>query len=134
MVSLNKSRAKGFTLIELMIVIAMIAILISISVPIYTQSVLRAKESALRQDLYTLRHAIDAFTEDKGKAPQSLDELVTAGYIREMPVDPFTRSRDAWQPVMDDTLSNLDQTEPGISDVHSGSTQASSEGTAYNTW
>jgi general secretion pathway protein G len=138
MVTLNKLRtrrtAAGFTLIELMIVIAMIAILVSIAVPIYSASVLRAKESTLRQDLHTLRGAIDAFTQDKGKAPQSLDELVTAGYIREMPIDPFTRSRDTWQPITEDVLQTLDQTEPGITDVHSGSTLTGSDGTPYNTW
>lgn len=117
-----------------MIVIAMIAILVSIAVPIYSNSVLRAKESALRQDLYSLRHAIDAFTEDKGKAPQSLDELVSAGYIREMPIDPFTRRRDTWQPVTEDVLQSIEQTEPGITDVHSGSSAVGSDGTAYNTW
>ena len=136
MVSLNRTRkrASGFTLIELMIVIAMIAILVSIAVPIYTKSVLRAKESALAQDLYTLRHAIDAFTEDKGKAPQALDELVSSGYLKEMPVDPFTRSRDTWQPVTEDILQSIDQTEPGITDVRSGSTLLGSNGTTYNSW
>ncbi len=124
----------GFTLIEMMIVISIILILIAVAVPIYNQSVLRAKEAVLRQDLKTLRDQIDNYTMDKEKAPQTLDDLIQAGYLRKIPKDPFTDSTETWQVETTDTLESLDQTEPGISDVHSGSDKVGSDGTLYNTW
>jgi general secretion pathway protein G len=125
---------RGFTLIEMMIVISIILILIAVAVPIYNQSVLRAKEAVLRQDLKTLRDQIDNYTMDKEKAPQTLDDLIQAGYLRKLPKDPFTDSTETWQVETTDTLQSLDQTEPGISDVHSGSDKVGSDGTPYNTW
>lgn len=125
---------RGFTMIELMIVISIIMILLGISAPLYRQSIVHAKESALRQDLYTLRNAIDQYTMDKQKAPQSLDDLVQAGYLKTIPKDPFTNQTDSWQVEQEDTLMAIDQTQPGISDVHSGSNLLGTDGTAYNTW
>lgn len=125
---------RGFTLIELMVVISIIVILLSLAIPNYTKSILHAKETALRDDLYTLRSLIDQYTLDKQKAPTSLQDLVEAGYLKELPKDPFTNARDSWVPVTDESIMSPDQTEPGIMDVHSGSEQTSSEGTAYNTW
>jgi general secretion pathway protein G len=130
-----KNRSAGFTLIELMIVISLILILVSVSVPAYNQSILRAKESVLKQNLFQLRSLISQYTLDKQKAPQSLDDLVSAGYIKQLPVDPMTGSNSSWTVEQeDDTISSPDQQESGISDVHSGSTATSSDGTAYNTW
>ena len=113
-------RERGFTLIELMIVISMILILVSISIPAYNQSILRAKESVLRQDLFQLRSLISQYTLDKQKAPQSLDDLVQAGYIKQIPNDPMTGSNSSWTVDQEDTVMSVDQQEPGISDVHSG--------------
>jgi general secretion pathway protein G len=138
MVSISKFRRVrssefGFTLVELMIVISIIAILLSIAIPNYTQSLRHANESVLKQDLFSLRSSIDNYTMDKAKAPQSLDELVSSGYLRAIPKDPITGQTD-WVPVQDDSLFSADQTAPGISDVHSASDKTASDGTAYATW
>ena len=117
-----------------MVVISIIVILLSLAIPNFTKSILHAKETALRDDLYTLRSLIDQYTLDKQKAPQSLDDIVQAGYLKQIPKDPFTNSSESWVPVTDDSIMSPDQTEPGIIDVHSGSDQTSSEGTAYSTW
>src|SRR5689334_9261380 len=126
-------RSRGFTLIELMIVISLLLILITVAVPIYKQSILRAKESVLRQDLFTLRQVIDQYTLDKQKAPQSLDDLVSAGYMKNLPEDPFTGRRD-WAPVQDDSVADPNQTDPGIVDVHSESNLVGTDGRPYSQW
>lgn len=125
---------QGFTLLELMIVMVVIGVLAAFAIPSYVSSVRNAKEAVLREDLHTMRAAIDAYTVDKAKAPQSLDDLVQAGYLKEMPVDPFTHRSDTWMPVQEDSMMTIDQTEPGIGDVHSGAQMAASDGTSYNTW
>ena len=125
---------RGFTLIEMIIVISIIAILVAIAVPIYTQHLRHAKEAVLKEDLYSIRSSIDQYTQDKNKAPQTLQDLVSAGYLRVIPVDPFTGSADSWQAVQEDLVTALDQTQPGITDVHSGSELTSTEGTAYSSW
>jgi len=126
-------KSRGFTLMELMIVISLMLILLAISIPAYNRSILQAKESVLKQDLFQLRSLISQYTLDKQKAPQSLDDLKTAGYLREIPKDPMTGEAN-WAVEQDDTLMSPDQSEPGIVDVHSASTATSSDGTAYNTW
>ncbi len=126
--------AAGFTLIELMVVMLIIAILASIAIPAYVSSIRAAHEAVLKEDLHVMRDAIDAYTNDKNKAPQSLDDLVTAGYLRAIPKDPITQSTTTWQTTTDDSIENLDQTESGITDVHSGSDQASSDGQPYSSW
>ena len=131
---IRRLRQRGFTLIELMVVISIIVILMSVAIPRYQASILRARETVLRDDLYTLRSVIDEYTLDKQKAPQSLQDVVDAGYLKQLPKDPFTSSRDTWVPVTDDSIMSPDQSQPGIVDVHSGSDQNSSEGTAYSTW
>jgi len=127
-------RLRGFTLIELMIVMAVIAILISIAVPIYNKSITRAKESVLRNNLFTMRTVIDEYTYDKQKAPQTLQDLVSEGYLRAIPTDPMTGTSDGWKIIIEDTLNAVNQTEPGIFDVRSGSDKTSLEGTAYSDW
>jgi len=130
----NGKGSRGFTLIELMIVIFLILILMGVATVNYQQSILHARESVLKQDLTAIRNAIDAYTLDKQKAPQSLQDLVSANYLKEIPEDPMTKSRDTWETVMEDSLMSVDQQQPGISDVHSGSQQTGSDGSAYNTW
>src|SRR5881628_2431082 len=124
----------GFTLLELMIVLTIIAILTTIAIPMYTSIMLRTKESVLKANLRDMREAIDAYTADKKKAPQSLEDLVDAGYFRSVPVDPLTQSNTTWEVKIDTSLASPDQTEAGIVDVHSGSPLQSTEGTPYNTW
>jgi general secretion pathway protein G len=125
---------EGFTLVELMVVMLIIAILASIAIPAYVASIRAAKEAVLRENLHVMRDAIDSYTNDKDKAPQSLDDLVSAGYLKVVPKDPMTASNSTWVPTMDDTLQNVDQTDPGMTDVHSGSDQPGSDGQPYNTW
>jgi len=117
-----------------MIVIMLIGILAAIAVPVYRASVINAKETVLRDNLITLRRVIDQYTADKKKAPQALQDLVDAGYFKQLPVDPITNSNSTWQPVMDTAVSSPDQTDSGISDVHSGATGVASDGTAYDSW
>jgi general secretion pathway protein G len=134
MASRLKTRGSfGFTLLEMMIVISIMVILMSIALPIYNQSVVRAREAVLRQDLFELRSLISQYTLDKQKAPQSLDDLVTAGYIKIVPKDPMTNEEN-WEVVQEDVLLAVDQQDPGISDVHSASSASGSDGTAYSTW
>lgn len=131
---LNSKRSSGFTLIELIIVMAVIAILASIAIPRYLASVKSAKEAVLKEDLHVMRDAIDSYTMDKGKAPQSLDDLVQAGYLKAIPTDPMTHSNETWVTQTDDTLESIDQSEPGVNDVHSGSQETSTNGEMYSTW
>lgn len=124
----------GFTLFELMIVMAIIAILASVAVPSYINAVRHGREAALRQDLWVMRQAIDSYTVDKEKAPQSLDDLVQSGYLKAIPVDPMTGSSDTWMPDTSDTLMDIDETAGGINNVHSGAQGLAMDGSSYNTW
>src|SRR6266852_3797218 len=126
-----KNLRRGFTLIELMIVMAIIAVLMSVALPIYNRSIIRAKESVLKNNLFTLRTVIDEYTYDKQKAPQTLNDLVSQGYLRAVPIDPITGSDQTWRVIMEDSLTSVNQTEPGIFDVRSGSDLKSLEGTPY---
>jgi len=125
---------RGFTIIELMIVLTIIGILVAVAIPTYQKSLIRANETVLRSNLFTLRTMIDEYTYDKQKGPQSLQELVDQGYLREVPMDPITKSNSGWKIIMEDALSSVSQTEPGIFDVRSGSDKKSLEGTMYSEW
>lgn len=130
----EKSAESGFTLIELMVVMLIIGVLMAIAVPNYVSAIRSAKESVLKEDLHVIRNAIDSYTMDKQKAPQSLQDLVEAGYLKAIPQDPMTRSTETWVADQSDTLHSMDQSDPGIDDVHSGSQESGSDGQPYNTW
>jgi general secretion pathway protein G len=121
-------------MVELLIVMSIVVILISVAVPMYQRSILRAKESVLKNNLFTMRTVIDEYTYDKQKAPQSIQDLVSEGYLREVPIDPMTGTSDAWRPIMEDALTSVNQTEPGLFDVRSGSEKIGSDGTPYSEW
>lgn len=135
----RRKRAKrlangGFTLIELMIVIFIVLILLGMAAGRYDMTIQRSREAVLKHDLQVLREAIDNFTLDKLAAPQSLEDLHQAGYLREVPMDPMTQATD-WDPVFDNVVLSPDQVVTGIVDVHSHSPLTSRfDGTAYNTW
>jgi len=126
--------ARGFTFVELMVVMAIIVVLITMAIPVYQKSIIRAKESVLKNNLFTIRTVIDNYTYDKQKAPQSLQELVTEGYLREVPVDPMTASNQGWKMIMEDATQAVNQDSPGIFDVRSGSDKLGLDGTPYADW
>ena len=134
--AMSKKRRQdaGFTLMELMIVMAIIAILATLAVPSFKGALRSAREAVLKEDLQVMRSAIDSYTMDKQKAPQSLDDLVQDGYLRSIPEDPMTRSKETWVTDTSETLSSVDQTDGGINDVHSGSQDQGSDGQPYSAW
>ena len=131
---IRKRKSRGFTLIEMMIVMAIIVILIAIAVPFYQKAIIRAKESVLHNNLFAMRSAIDEYTFDKQKAPQNLQDLVADGYLREVPKDPITQRGDTWKIIMETAGAAVNSTMPGIFDVRSGSDKTSLDGTKYSDW
>ena len=129
-----RRRVLGFTFVELMVVVTIIVILISMAIPIYNKSIIKAKESVLKNNLFTLRSCIDSYTYDKQKAPQSLQDLVSEGYLQKLPIDPMTGSNQGWRTVMEDASQSVNQSEPGIFDVHSSSDKMSLDGSPYSDW
>ena len=128
------SRRFGFTLIELMIVMTIIVILISVAVPAYQKAIFRAKETVLRNNLFSIRQAIDEYTYDKQKAPQTLQDLASEHYFTEVPKDPITARNDTWKLIMEDAGQAVSQSEPGIFDIRSGSDKIGLDGTRYSEW
>jgi len=128
----------GFTLIELIVVMAIIGILAAIAVPAMKDAPVRAREAALKEDLFTLRSCLDQFHADRGRYPASLEEMVSLGYLRSVPVDPLTRSRDTWVVVQEEAGAEQDERQqeagPGIIDIHSGSDQTALDGSKYSEW
>jgi general secretion pathway protein G len=129
---IGKLKSAGFTLLELMIVISIIIILAAITLPQYQKTIMQTREAVLKDDLRKMRTLIDQFAADKGRLPQSLDELVSEGYMREVPVDPFTGQKD-WTIATGEDPNSL-QGEQGMTDVHSSSAEVSTEGTPYSEW
>ncbi len=130
----TRNNESGFTLLELLVVMSIIAILMMIAVPRFTGAIRSAREAVLKEDLSVMRAAIDSYTMDKQKGPNSLDDLVNEGYLRAIPIDPMTQSNSTWSTDQADALQSLDQTDPGIADVHSGSDEQGSDGQPYSTW
>ena len=130
----RQRRAFGFTLVELMIVMAIIVTLIAIAVPYYQKSLIRSKETVLKSDLFTMRQMIDEYSFDKQKAPQTLQDLVSDGYLHEVPKDPMTGNNTGWKLIMEDPEQAVNQQEPGIWDVRSGADKNGLDGTSYGDW
>src|SRR3984957_16666261 len=130
----SKKAGRGFTMLELMVVIAVILVLVAMAAGSYQRSLVRSREAVLKQDLATMRNAIQQYTLDKEAGPQSIDDLVSAGYLREVPTDPITRER-IWHTNFEDVLLSPDQTTTGVTDVHSTSDAVSPfENTPYSSW
>jgi general secretion pathway protein G len=127
-------RQGGFTLVELMVVMLIISVLAAIAIPAYIASLRNAREAVLKEDLHVMRQAIDSYTMDKEKGPQSLDDLVQTGYLKEIPTDPMTHSSSTWVTATSDVLESVDQSDPGINDVHSGSDEQGTNGQPYSGW
>jgi len=130
----GKRRKLGYTLVEIVIVLTIISLLVSVAIPVYQHAITRTKESVLKSNLFTIRNVIDEYTFDKQKAPQNLEDLVREGYLRQIPEDPITQSNQTWVIVMEDAMTMVKQTEPGIYDVRSGSDKSGLDGTQYSEW
>ena len=130
----TRSGRAGFTLIELMVVKAIVLVILSVAVPLYNKSVIRARETVLHQNLATMRAVIDEYTYDKQKAPQNLEDIVREGYLRQVPMDPMVGNNTGWKIIMEEAAASVSQAEPGIFDVRSSSEKISLEGTKYSEW
>jgi len=128
------SRMSGFTLMEMMIVMALIVILAGIGMTVYGNSVQRSKEAVLKEDLFRMRDAIDQYYADKGQYPSTIDALVSDGYLRKVPEDPFTKNSTSWQTVPAEPDPTNPTAEPGVYDIKSGSDQTALDGTKYSDW
>jgi general secretion pathway protein G len=129
-----EGKNKGFTLVELMIVIAIIGILATLAIPTYKSANIRAKEAVLKENLFRLRDTLDQFYADRGRYPETLEELVKEGYLRKIPLDPMTKTNDTWELIYEELAEGEEDKIPGIFDVHSGSYDTALDGTIYNDW
>jgi general secretion pathway protein G len=125
---------RGFTLVEMLMVVLIVSLLVAMAIPVYQKSLIRTREDVLRGNLLLMRTQIDEYVFDKQKGLQSLQDLVTDGYLRAVPVDPMTGNNQSWKIDMDDALRFPSQSEPGIFDVHSGSSKKALDGTPYSDW
>ena len=130
----TRSGRGGFTIIELMVVMAIVLVILSVAVPLYNKSVIRARETVLHQNLATMRAVIDEYTYDKQKAPQNLEDIVREGYLRQVPMDPMAGNNTSWKIIMEEAAASVSQAEPGIFDLRSSSEKISLEGTKYSEW
>src|SRR5579872_2814330 len=130
----GRRSTSGFTFVEIMVVLTIAAIMVTMAIPLYQKSIVSARENVLRNNLDTLRRCIDHYSYDKEKAPQSLQDLVSDGYLRVIPFDPMTGSNQTWIPVMEEASQSVTQAEPGIWDVKSGSDKIGLDGTRYSEW
>lgn len=130
----TRSGRAGFTIIELMVVMAIVLVILSVAVPLYNKTVIRARETVLHQNLATMRAVIDEYTYDKQKAPQNLEDIVREGYLRQVPMDPMVGNNTGWKIIMEEAAASVSQAEPGIFDVRSSSEKISLEGTKYSEW
>ena len=130
----TRTGSRGFTLVELLVVISLISILAAMGLVQYKNGIVRAQESTLKTDLFRMRDAIDQYYADKGKYPASLDALVSEGYLRAIPDDPFTKSKDSWQTVPAEADPNNPSAEPGVYDVKSGAQGTALDGSNYSDW
>jgi len=130
----TRSGKAGFTIIELMVVMAIVLVILSVAVPLYNKSVIRARETVLHQNLATMRAVIDEYTYDKQKAPQNLEDIVREGYLRQVPMDPMAGNNTSWKIIMEEAAASVSQAEPGIFDLRSSSEKVSLEGTKYSEW
>jgi general secretion pathway protein G len=129
----RSAHARGFTLLELMIVISIVMILMAVAVPLYQQHVIQAREAVLKQNLQTLNKVIEMYRDDHGESPQSFDDLISKGYLHELPTDPMTGKAD-WTPEEEDSNTAVDPQQPGIFRAHSASTGTALNGEAYSSW
>lgn len=125
---------RGFTFIEIMVVVTIIVLLLTMAIPIYQKQVIRSREAVLKSDLFTLRVSINQFMFEQQKAPRSLSDLQAAGFLKEVPVDPMTGASTSWKTIPEDSTNTLNQDEPGIFYVYSGSNKIALDGTHYSDW
>ena len=131
---IRTGRLRRAVSLVILIVVSIIGILVSIAIPIYNKAILHTRENVLKSNLFTIRTVLDEYTYDKQKAPQSLQDLVTEGYLRDIPADPIVGNNTSWKIEMEDAMRSVNQTEHGVFDIHSSSDKKALDGKAYSEW